>query len=100
MRIIKTLHLQEYARAHPDAAASIAHWIATVRAARWQTPQDIQSAFSKAKPLGGDRVRFELAGGNYRLVASFDFVRQAAYIKFIGTHAEYDRIDARNIADF
>ncbi len=47
-----------------------------------------------------ERVRFEVAGGNYRLVAAFDFRRQIAFVKFIGTHAEYDRIDALTVSEF
>ena len=55
---------------------------------------------SKAKVLNRERVRFEVAGGNYRLVAAFDFRRQIAFVKFIGTHAEYDRIDALKVSQF
>lgn len=47
-----------------------------------------------------ERVRFEVAGGNYRLVAAFDFRRQIAFVKFIGTHAEYDRSDALKVSRF
>ena len=50
--------------------------------------------------LNRERVRFEVAGGNYRLVAAFDFRRQIAFVKFIGTHAEYDRIDALKVSQF
>ena len=53
-----------------------------------------------AKVLNRERVRFEVAGGNYRLVAAFDFRRQIAFVKFIGTHAEYDRIDALKVSQF
>jgi len=45
-------------------------------------------------------VRFEIAGGNYRLVAAFDFHRQVVFVKFIGTHSEYDRIDALSVSDY
>ena len=48
----------------------------------------------------GERVRFEVAGGNYRLVAAFDFRLQIAFVKFIGTHADYDRIDALKVSQF
>jgi mRNA interferase HigB len=52
------------------------------------------------KVLNHERVRFEVAGGNYRLVAAFDFRRQIAFIKFVGTHAEYDRVDASTVSQF
>lgn len=45
-------------------------------------------------------MRFEIAGGNYRLIAAFDFRRQIAFVKFLGTHAEYDKIDALTISQF
>ena len=55
------------------------------------------ATFPKAKTLNAERVRFEVAGGSYRLIAAFDFRRQIAYVKFIGTHAEYDAIDAPTV---
>jgi mRNA interferase HigB len=61
---------------------------------------DIRRASPKAKVLNRDRVRFEVAGGNYRLIASFDLRRQIVFVKFIGTHAEYDAIDALTVARF
>jgi mRNA interferase HigB len=54
---------------------------------------EVQSAAPKSKVLNRERARFEVAGGNYRLVVAFDFRRQVAFVEFIGTHAEYDRID-------
>ena len=50
--------------------------------------------------LNDERVRFEIAGGNYRLIAAFDFRRQIAFVKFVGTHAEYDRVNALTISQF
>jgi mRNA interferase HigB len=61
---------------------------------------DIRRAAPKSKVLNRDRVRFEVAGGDYRLIAAFDFRRQIAFLKFIGTHAEYDAIDALTVARF
>jgi len=61
---------------------------------------DIQQAFPKAKVLNKDRVRFEVCGGNYRLIVAFHFSSNIAFIKFIGTHAEYDRIDALTVAQY
>ncbi len=70
------------------------------RAASWSDPQAVLSGFSKAKALNGERVRFEVAGGDYRMIVAFDFPRQVAFIKFIGTHAEYDRVDALTVSRF
>ena len=59
---------------------------------------DVQAAAPKAKVL--NRERFEVAGGNYRLVVAFDFRRQIAFVKFIGTHAQYDVIDALTVSQY
>lgn len=61
---------------------------------------DVQRAAPKAKALNGERARFEVAGGNYRLVVAFDFRRQIAFVKFVGTHAEYDKVDALTVSQF
>jgi len=70
------------------------HWRRIVQAAHWQNVAEVQAAFSKAKALNGERVRFEVAGGDFRLIAAFDFRRSIAFVKFVGTHAEYNKIDA------
>jgi mRNA interferase HigB len=100
MRIVARSTLAEFWEKHPETKVSLTRWHETVKAAEWQSPNDIQQAFPKAKVLNGERVRFEVAGGDYRLVAAFDFGRQAAFVKFIGTHAEYDKIDALTVSLF
>lgn len=59
-----------------------------------------RSPAPKAKVLNGERVRFEIAGGDYRLIASFHYGLKTGWIKFIGTHAEYDRVDALTVDQF
>lgn len=61
---------------------------------------EIQAAFPKAKILNGERVRFEVAGGNYRLIVAFNFAHQIAFVKFIGSHGEYDNVDALTVSQF
>jgi mRNA interferase HigB len=61
---------------------------------------DVRRAVPKAKVLNRERVRFEVAGGNYRMIATFDFRRQIVFIKFLGTHADYDSIDALTVTMF
>jgi mRNA interferase HigB len=60
----------------------------------------MQRAVPRAKVLNRERVRFEVAGGNYRLIAAFDFRRQIAFIEFLGTHEDYDRVDALTVSQF
>jgi len=75
-------------------------WHRVVKSSRWESPHDVLGSFSKAKVLNATRIRFEIECGNFRLIASFNFRSQVAYVKFIGTHAEYDRIDALTVSMF
>ncbi len=61
---------------------------------------EVVRTFSKAKAINGERARFEIAGGDFRLIIAFNFRRGWAFVKFIGTHAEYDRINAVTVAQF
>ena len=100
MRIIARNTLVEFWTSHPEAKVALERWYKLVRAARWISTDEIQRAAPKSKVLNRERVRFEVVGGNHRLVVAFDFRRQVAFVKFIGTHAEYDRIDALTISQF
>lgn len=100
MRLIARSVLLTYARTHPQTAVSLERWHRLVKAANWTSMDDVRRAAPKAKELNRDRARFEVAGGNCRLVASFDFRRQIVFVKFIGTHAEYDAVDALTVARF
>lgn len=66
-------------------------------AAQWRTPQDIKARYASVSFLAGRRVVFNIKGNDYRLVVSVAYAQQALFIKFIGTHAEYDRIDAQTV---
>jgi mRNA interferase HigB len=97
MRVIKRTTLETYWLAHPETEQPLKAWFHAVKQAKWSCMNDVTSTYSKAKPLNGERVRFEICGGNYRLIAAFKFSAQIAFVKFIGTHAEYDRIDALKV---
>ncbi len=60
----------------------------------------VVGTFAKAKRLNRERVRFEITGGSYRIVVAFDLRRQTAFVKFIGTHDDYDKIDAKTLSKF
>lgn len=100
MRIISRKVLVDFAVAHPQARPSLEHWERLAKSAAWRSIQDVTSVFSKSKGLNAERVRFEIQGGNYRLIVAFDFNRQVAFIKFIGTHAEYDGCDALTVSQY
>jgi len=97
MRLIAQSTLAAFAQRHPPASASLMHWRRIVKAAAWANVTEVQADFSKAKALNGERVRFEVAGGDFRLVVAFDFHRQIAFVKFVGSHADYDKIDALTV---
>jgi mRNA interferase HigB len=100
MRLIARAVLQAYAELHPETAVSLKRWYRLIGAAAWTSMDDVRRAVPKVKVLNRDHARFEVAGGNYRLIASFDFRRQIVFIKFLGTHAEYDAIDALTVARY
>lgn len=100
MRIIARNRLVDFWTVNPRAEASLSHWLRLAKAASWAEPAAVAADFSKAKVLNGERVRFEVAGGDFRLIVAFDFGRQIAFIKFVGTHAEYDRVDALTVSRF
>lgn len=100
MRIIARSTIASYAAYHPLSQASLDHRVLVTRAARWQSTSEVQAAFSTAKVLNGERVRFEVAGGNHRMIVAFRFDLQIAFVKFIGTHEEYDRVDALTVSQF
>ena len=100
MRVIARKVLLAYARVLPETSVPLERWYRLVKAANWTSMDDIRHAAPRSKVLNRDRVRFEVAGGNYRLVAAFDFRRQIVFVKFVGSHAEYDVIDALTVAKF
>lgn len=102
MRVLKKKTINRLIQEHAEASADLKVWYAVMKAADYSKGQDVLTAFPKAKTLGGgERVRFEIHGGNYRLIAAIRYQEpKICWIKFFGTHAEYDRIDALTIDQF
>lgn len=99
MRIIATRPLRDFY--HQPARESARHvietWIAMARAARWQSTIDVKQVFPQTDFLSGGRAIFDLGGNKFRLVVKINYRAQIIFIRFIGTHAQYDRIDAATI---
>ena len=72
-------------------------WYAIARSAEWTTPADVKEQFRTVSFVGDSRCIFNIAGNKYRLVVKFNYWLQIGFIRFIGTHAQYDRIDAERI---
>jgi mRNA interferase HigB len=100
MRVIAKRTLRRFwesSRRYADARGAIEAWHAEALKASWRTPQDVKAQFRSASILKGGRVVFNVAGNKYRLVVSIDYERQTCFVKFIGTHEQYDDIDAETV---
>jgi mRNA interferase HigB len=94
MRIIAKRTLRDFWDRHADAAAPLQAWYAEVKHADWQTPQDIKDRYASASILPNDRVVFDIGGHKYRLVCHVRYDLGIVFVRFVGTHAAYDKIDA------
>jgi mRNA interferase HigB len=95
MQVIARRTLREFWEREPHAEMPLRVWYALVTKASWAGPKDIKAQFGTTVDFVGDnRVIFDIGGNKYRLIVHFAFAYQRALIKFVGTHKEYDRIDA------
>ncbi|MCF0060012.1 type II toxin-antitoxin system HigB family toxin [Dyadobacter chenwenxiniae] len=96
-RIFAKSTLREYWESHPETEQYLKTWYDTACNAGWKTPADIKQTYASASFLKEGRVVFNVKGDAYRLVVKFNFEKQWAFVRFIGTHQEYDLIDANLI---
>ena len=96
-RIIAKRTLREFWRNHADSEQYLKTWYQTAKNSKWNSPNDVKMTYISASILKNNRVVFNIKGNSYRLIVKFNYIKQWAFIRFIGTHAEYDKIDADNI---
>ncbi len=96
-RIIAKRTLREFWKRHAESEQYLKTWYQTARTSNWKTPNDIKQTYANASILHDNRIVFNIKGNSYRLIVKFNYQRQWAFIRFIGTHAEYDKIDATTI---
>ncbi|NEN25930.1 type II toxin-antitoxin system HigB family toxin [Cryomorpha ignava] len=96
-RIIAKSTLREYWAKHADSEQYLKTWYDTVKSSKWSSPNDVKQTYINASILKNSRVVFNIKGNSYRLVVKFNYEKQWAFIRFIGTHAEYDKINAETI---
>ncbi len=97
MHIISKKKLREFWERHPDAEQPLRAWYADAKRADWKRPTDIASVIRSARPISNNRVVFSVGGNKYRLVVTIRYQSRVIFIRFVGTHSEYDKIDATTI---
>lgn len=97
MRIITRKALKTFWERHPDAEQPLKAWFKFARGADWKTPTEVKADYRNASFLADDRICFNIAGNKYRLVVRVNYPYRLVYIRFVGTHAAYDDIDANQV---
>lgn len=96
-RIFSKSTLKQFWEVHADAEQYLKTWYETVKNAQWRNPNEVKLTFVNASILKNNRIVFNIKGNSHRLIAKFNFEKQWVFIRFIGTHNEYDKIDANTI---
>jgi mRNA interferase HigB len=97
MRIIALSTLRDFWRKHPSAEVPLRNWYAEARRATWKSPIDVKQAHRSASFVAGDRVVFNVKGNDYCLIVAMRYRSQIMYVRFVGTHSEYDQVDAATV---
>ena len=97
MRIFTEQTLKEYIEKHPDTRIALQEWVSIVKRSEWRCFADVKATFNSVDNIGNQRYVCNIKGNNHRLVVVIKFTIRFVYIRFIGTHAEYDKIDSRTI---
>jgi mRNA interferase HigB len=97
MRAIAKKPLKEFWKKHKDAEQPLLSWYKIAKNAKWRDFNEVKVIFKNASIVGNDRIVFNIKGNDYRLIVRADFHWQLLFIRFVGTHKEYDKIDAKNI---
>ena len=97
MRVIAKRTLRNFWEKHQNSEEQLKSWFKEVEIADWQSPADIKRDYPLASILNNNRIVFNIKGNKYRLIVKINYSYRIVWIKFIGTHAQYDKINANNI---
>ncbi len=97
MQIVYLKKLLDFSKKHADTRKSLESWKTVTEKAKWTKKQDVLFDFPNAKMIKNNRARFEIKHNTYRLIAQIDYDDKIVQIRFIGTHNQYDNIDAETI---
>lgn len=98
MKIIAIATLRDFWTANPDAEQPLKAWVDEAKKANWTTPAEIKEQYRTASILKNRRVVFNIAGNKYRLIVAIAYQRGHIFVKFLGTHKQYDAIDAETVS--
>ncbi len=97
MRIIARRTLREYWEKHPSAEQALKSWFREASGADWNGPEDVKRRYRHASIVGGNRVIFNICGNKYRLIVQINYSFKIVYVRFVGTHAAYDKVNAETV---
>lgn len=97
MRIIAKGTLRLFWEEHPNAEEPLMAWYREVEKEMWATPAEVKQKYRTASIIRGSRVVFNIKGNDYRLVVKINYAYSVVYVRFIGTHEEYDNIDVEEV---
>jgi mRNA interferase HigB len=97
MWVLSRSTLEKFWRKHPDAKGSLKAWLGAMKGAQFASPNDLKRLFRTVDFVGNDRAIFNIAGNKYRLIVSVDYSMGRIFVRFIGTHAAYNRINAEEV---
>jgi mRNA interferase HigB len=97
VRVIAKKTLRDFWEKHADSEQQLKAWYHETEQASWKTPHDIKKEYPSASILEDNRIVFNIKGNHYRLIVKINYAYGMVWIRFIGTHAEYDRINANTI---
>ena len=97
MRVVTPKRLVAFSKKHPKAKIPLLHWYEIIKTENFKSLADLKSKFGSVDYVGNNRYVFNIKGNDFRLIAIVIFISNKVYIRFIGTHSEYDKIDASKI---
>lgn len=97
MHVVSKKRLREFAEREPKAKPALDAWYTEAKHATWNTPADVKAKYGSASILKAGRVVFNICGNDYRLVVKINYDFGGVFIRFVGTHHEYDKIDANTV---
>ena len=102
MQIVALRNLEFYWKQpnRGNSEGALKAWVAEAKLAKWTSPQDVKNHYANASVITNNRIVFNIKGNDYRLIVAIAYRMQYVYVKFIGTHSEYDKVDAATVDQF